>query len=99
VAPLWLSLSETQDGSPTRRRCNGKEVKAAICPEMKVQCCTCLLPVVRDGLSALNLPPTRHLTDAATVMRFREVIRSQAIRSALERSSDTVLVFALRAVE
>jgi len=46
-----------------------------------------------------NLPPTRHLTDAATVIRFREVIRSQAIRSALERSSDTVLVFALRAVE
>jgi hypothetical protein len=40
------------DGSPTRRRCNGKEVKAAICPEMKVQCCTCLLPVVRDGLLA-----------------------------------------------
>jgi hypothetical protein len=25
-----------------------------------------------------NLPPTRHLTDAATVMRFRELIRSQA---------------------
>ena len=46
-----------------------------------------------------NLPPTRHLTDAATVMRFRELIRSQAIRSTLERSSDTVLAFALRAVE
>jgi len=46
-----------------------------------------------------NLPPTRQLTDAATVMRFRELIRSQAIRSALERSSDTVLAFALRAVE
>jgi uncharacterized protein (DUF1778 family) len=46
-----------------------------------------------------NLPPTRHLTDAATVMRFRELIRSQAIRLALERSSDTVLAFALRAVE
>ena len=45
-----------------------------------------------------NLPPTRNLTDAA-VMRFRELIRSQAIRSALERSSDTVLAFALRAVE
>ena len=45
-----------------------------------------------------NLLPTRHLTDAATVMRFRELIRSQAIRLALERSSDTVLAFALRAV-
>jgi uncharacterized protein (DUF1778 family) len=32
-------------------------------------------------------------------MRFRELIRSQAIRLALERSSDTVLAFALRAVE
>jgi hypothetical protein len=46
-----------------------------------------------------NLPPTRNLTDAATVMRFRELVRSQAIRSALEHSSDTVLAFALRAVE
>ena len=46
-----------------------------------------------------NLLPTRHLTDAATVMRFRELIRSQAIRLALERNSDTVLAFALRAVE
>jgi uncharacterized protein (DUF1778 family) len=32
-------------------------------------------------------------------MRLRELIRSQAIRSALERSSDTVLAFGLRAVE
>src|SRR5712671_5225738 len=46
-----------------------------------------------------NLLPTRHLTDAATVMRFRELIRSQAIRLALERSSDTVHAFALRAVK
>ena len=48
-----------------------------------------------------NLPPTRNLTDAATVMRFRELVRSQAIRSALDRSSDTLLIltFALRAVE
>ena len=45
-----------------------------------------------------NLPPTRLLTDAATVMRFRELIRSQAIRLALERGSDTVLAFALREV-
>ena len=46
-----------------------------------------------------NLPPTHNLTDAAVVLRFRELIRSQAIRSALERSSDTVLAFALREVE
>ena len=46
-----------------------------------------------------NLPPTHNLTDVATVMRFRELVRSQAIRSALERSSDTLLAFSLRAVE
>jgi hypothetical protein len=46
-----------------------------------------------------NLPPTHNLTDAATVMRFRELVRSQAIRSALDRSSDTLLTFALREVE
>jgi hypothetical protein len=52
-----------------------------------------------EDLLRQNLPPTRHLTDAATVMRFRELIRSQAIRLALERSSDTVHAFALRAVK
>src|SRR6516162_8301862 len=46
-----------------------------------------------------NLPPTHNLTDAATVMRFRELVRSQAIRSVLERSNDTLLAFSLRAVE
>src|SRR5215468_10198763 len=46
-----------------------------------------------------NLPSTHNLTDAAVVLRFRELVRSQAIRSALERSSDTVLAFALREVE
>jgi hypothetical protein len=35
----------------------------------------------------------------ATVMRFRELVCSQALRSALERSSDTLLAFSLRAVE
>jgi hypothetical protein len=46
-----------------------------------------------------NLPPAYNLTDAATVMRFRELVRSQAVRSSLERSSDTLFAFALRAVE
>src|SRR5262245_11757015 len=32
-------------------------------------------------------------------MRFRELVRSPAIRLALDRSSDTLLTFALRAVE
>ena len=53
---------------------------------------------VTQDLLRQNLPPTHNLTDAATVMRFRELVRSQAIRSALERSSDTLLTFALRAV-
>jgi hypothetical protein len=54
---------------------------------------------VGQNLLSQNLPPAHRLTDAATVMRFRELVRSQAIRSALERSSDTLLVFALREIE
>src|SRR5262249_54318683 len=54
---------------------------------------------VAQDLLGQNLPPTHNLTDAATVMRFRELVRSQAIRSALDRSSDTLLTFALREVE
>ena len=70
--------------------------------------CFCLMSSDRIIIDAIkvaqdllwqNLPPTHNLTDAATVMRFRELVRSQAVRSALERSSDTVLAFALRAVE
>jgi hypothetical protein len=53
---------------------------------------------VRDR-RAYNIAVERDLTDAATVMRFRELVRSQAIRSALDRSSDTLLTFALREVE
>ena len=52
-----------------------------------------------QNLLRQNLPPTHNLTDAATVMQFRELVRSQAIRSASERSSDTLLAFALRQVE
>ena len=33
---------------------------------------------VAQDLLRQNLPPTRNLTDAATVMRFRELVRSQA---------------------
>jgi hypothetical protein len=54
---------------------------------------------VAKDLLRQNLPPTHNLTDAAVVLRFRELVRSQAIRSALERSSDTVLAFALREAE
>jgi hypothetical protein len=54
---------------------------------------------VAQDLLRQNLPPTHNLTDAAAVLRFRELVRSQAIRSALERSSDTLLAFALREVE
>jgi hypothetical protein len=36
-----------------------------------------------------NLPPTHGLPDVSTVMRFRDLVRSPAEQSALERSSDT----------
>jgi hypothetical protein len=51
------------------------------------------------GLLRQNLPPMHSLTDAATVLRLRELVNSPSIRSALDRSSDTILAFALRAVE
>jgi hypothetical protein len=54
---------------------------------------------VAQTLLSQNLPPAYNLPDAATVMRVREVVHSPSIRSALERSSDTLLAFALRAVE
>ena len=51
------------------------------------------------GLLRQNLPPMHSLTDAATVLRLRELVNSPSIRSALDRSNDTILAFALRAVE
>jgi hypothetical protein len=41
----------------------------------------------------------QNLTDAATILRLREVIGSPSIRTALERSADVLATFALRAVE
>lgn len=46
-----------------------------------------------------NLAPTHNPPDATTVMRFRDLVRSPAVQSALERSSDTFAAFALRALE
>src|SRR5712671_1166505 len=54
---------------------------------------------VAQDLLRQNLPPVRNLTDAAVVLRFRELVHSQAIRSAFERGSHTVLAYALREVE
>jgi hypothetical protein len=54
---------------------------------------------VAQELLRQNLPPTHNLTDAATVLRLLELMRSPSIQSALERSSDTLIAFALRAVE
>jgi hypothetical protein len=54
---------------------------------------------VAQDLLRQNLPPMPNLTDAATVLRLRELVHSASIRSALDRSSDTLLAFALRALE
>jgi hypothetical protein len=54
---------------------------------------------VAQNLLWQNLPSTHNVSDAATVLRFRELVRSPAVRSALEGSSDTLLAFALRAAE
>jgi hypothetical protein len=52
-----------------------------------------------QNLLCQNLSAAQNLSDAAAVMRFRELVRSQAVWPALERSSDTLFAFALRAVE
>jgi hypothetical protein len=43
-----------------------------------------------------NLPRARSLTDAATVLRLRELVNSHSLKTALDRSSDTILAFELR---
>src|SRR6516164_4357295 len=53
----------------------------------------------RQRLLWQNPAPTHKLPDATTVMRFRDLVRSPAIQSALERSSDTFAAFTLRALE
>jgi hypothetical protein len=56
----------------------------------------------RGARSAPAIPEASRagkLSDDALAMRLRELVRSQAVRSALERSSDTLFAFALRAVE
>ncbi|SRR6516165_9003521 len=52
-----------------------------------------------QNLLRQNLPPRPNLSDAAIVLRLRELVGSPAMRSALERSSDTFPSFALRAVD
>jgi hypothetical protein len=54
---------------------------------------------VAQDLLRQNLPPMRNLTDAATVLRLRDLVRSPSIRSALDGGSDTLVAFAWRAVE
>src|SRR5215831_19297045 len=45
-----------------------------------------------------NLPPTHGLPDASTVMRFRDLVRSPAVQSALERSTIRIHVRAAERV-
>ena len=42
---------------------------------------------------------TYDLPDAMKVVRFRKLVRSSNVQSALQRSSDTLVAFTLRAVE
>ena len=55
---------------------------------------------LRDAQDILwnNLPPTRNLSDEAAVSAVRDIVRSPAIKSVLERGSDTAFSFVLRAV-
>jgi hypothetical protein len=51
------------------------------------------------NLLGQNLQPRQNLPDAAAVIRFRELVHSPSIRSALLHSSDTLLAFTVRAIE
>ena len=57
--------------------------------------------VIADAIKAAQrlLWHTHDLPDAVKVVRLRKFVRSPAIQSALQRSSDTLLAFTLRAVE
>src|ERR1700745_2698553 len=50
------------------------------------------------NLLGQNLQPRQNLPDAAAVIRFRELVHSPSIRSALLHSSDTLLAFTVRAI-
>ena len=52
-----------------------------------------------QNLLRQSLPSMHNLPDAATVARVRDLVRSPAVQSALGRSSDTFLAFALGADE
>ena len=52
-----------------------------------------------QNLLRQSLPPMYNLPDAATVARVRDLVCSPTVQSALGRSSDTFLAFALGADE
>ena len=58
-------------------------------------------PVIADAIKAAQrlLWHTHDLPDAMKVVRLRKFVRSPTVQSALQRSSDTLLAFTLRAVE
>jgi ABC transporter substrate binding protein len=57
------------------------------------------LAAKRVEIAREAFPRASNLPDATTVMRFRDLMRSPAVQSALKRSSDTFSAFALRAME
>ena len=56
---------------------------------------------IADAIKAAQrlLWHTHDLPDAMKVVRFRKFVRSPTVQSALQRSSDTLLAFTLRAAE
>jgi len=57
--------------------------------------------VIADAIKCAQrlLWHTHDLPDAMKVVRFRKFVRSPTVQSALQRSSDTLLAFTLRAAE
>src|SRR6516165_2904886 len=98
LSPSSVLMSKS---TPSKTELESEIGTAALCGFFPMSSDRVIIDAIKVAKDLLwqNLPPTHNLTDAATVMRFRELVRSQAIRSALERSSDTLLAFSLRAVE
>jgi hypothetical protein len=84
----------TCPGAPTPERQRSTRVAPLMNPDRIVEA------AIRTAKNILweNIPPTHHLVAGITVRRIRELVHSQSVQSALERSSDTALTLALRAV-
>jgi hypothetical protein len=78
-----------------------RELAKVMWPYRRAASGTCRGPIFAVVAAAMPVGRwhTYDLPDAMKVVRLRKFVRSPAVQSALQRSSDTLLAFTLRAVE